>query len=43
MAEKEGSLPGFDTDILNTILPTAEITSKPPGKICVHISRRGVK
>ena len=35
-AEKEGSLPVFDTDSLNTFLPTAGITARLPGKIDVH-------
>ena len=36
IAEEEGGLPVFDTDILNTFLPTAEITTQPPGKISSH-------
>ena len=48
MAEKEGGLPVFDNDILNTFFfwwgggvggggATAEITTRLPGKIGEHI------
>ena len=38
IADKEGGLPIFDTDILNTIfLPTAKFTSRLTGKIGAHL------
>ena len=42
IAEKEGDLPVFNTDILNTffffLLPTAESTAQLPSKIGAHIT-----
>ena len=38
VAEKEGDLPVFYTDILSTFfLTTVEITARLTGKICTHI------
>ena len=39
IVEKEGGLPGFDIDILNTFsfLLTAEVTDRLPGKIGSHL------
>ena len=37
IVEKEGGLPVFDTDILNTFLATTEITARFAGKIGAHL------